>query len=527
MLLALALLGLGSTFTTAAPAQADDDTELAVNGDFTAGTEGWRTNGPTQSLNIITDEGHPVAELTTDTRETVALNDRINTVSDTGPTGQEYVLTARVRTTTPIVNGALRVREVTENGATSHQTSFWLPHTDWQTVQLSITTTRANSWLDVNLVAWHLQTGQNLRVDHVSIKHTGSAPTPRPIPEPTPPGPSQEQSPAPEQEPVQEPTPVPETETDTDSTTKTWPAPESAPEPAPQPQPDPDAVPGNVPGSTGDTCTGQLPDSTEFGASVYTVGLTTGEAIAELDEAFGHVPALRVFSQGMPRAWDDGQAEHLLGRTLVTSFRAHPSEINAGQHDAYLRHWFANAPDNQVIYWSYFHEPESQIRDGVFTEQEYKHAWTRIAQIADEACKPNMFSTLILTGWTAQPEAGRSLSTYDAGPDVVDVVAFDPYNGVYELDRAYYISAEEKLGPIVEMMQVEGGDRPWGIAELGSRVIPGDDGTGRAAWLMEMGEYIIANNGVFVTYFQSTRDGNWRLDDEPSREAWRELISTS
>lgn len=412
---------------------------------------------------MLTEGDRSIAELTTRSTQHAVLNDAVNTVSDSGPAGQDYVLTATVRTTEPNVSGALRAREVTEDGAQSYQSSFWLTDEEWQTVQLELTTTRDNAALDVNVVAWNLRTGANLQVEDVSV------------------------------------------------------IPVSGSTPGQGPEPDPGTAPNE--------CNGAPPDRTEFGASVYTVGMTTAEAINQLDQEFGEVPALRIFSADLPRAWDHDQAEFYLGRTLVTSFRPPPSEINSGQHDDYFREWFANAPDDQLIYWSYFHEPEPRIRDGVFTEAEYKQAWSRLAGLADEACNSNLFATLVLTGWTAQPEAERELSTYDAGPDVIDVIAFDPYNGIYDPDRDYYISPEDKLGPIVEMMQSEGHDRPWAIAELGSRLIPGDSGAGRAQWLTDMGQYAIDNDAAFVTYFQSTRGANWRLDDTPSRAAWQELIN--
>ena len=117
-----------------------------------------------------------------------------------------------------------------------------------------------------------------------------------------------------------------------------------------------------------------------------------------------------------------------------------------------------------------------------------------------------------------------SSDLYDAGPDVVDVVAFDPYNAIFNPSATTYTPAEELLGPLVEMMKTEGHDRPWGIAEIGSRLVPGDSGRARAEWLTDIGEYALANDAAFVTYYHSTRGANWRLDDRPSRAAWQELI---
>ncbi|HLR97150.1 MAG TPA: hypothetical protein VK053_21695, partial [Jiangellaceae bacterium] len=180
------MVGLCSTLVTAPPALADVDHELVVNGDFTSAAEGWRTNKPTQLLDVVTEGGTSVAELTSTAEQHAVLNDAVNTVADTGAAGQEYVVTARVRTTTPAVSGALRVREVTQDNAIAHQSSFWLPNTDWHTVELNLTTSRDNAWLDLNVVAWNLETDQNLQVDMVSMVEGGSATPPAPAPKPDP-----------------------------------------------------------------------------------------------------------------------------------------------------------------------------------------------------------------------------------------------------------------------------------------------------------------------------------------------------
>ena len=55
--------------------------------------------------------------------------------------------------------------------------------------------------------------------------------------------------------------------------------------------------------------------------------------------------------------------------------------------------------------------------------------------------------------------------------------------------------------------------KPWALAETGSRLIPGDSGSKRAAWLTSVGTYLRQNGAVYGTYFNSTRDANWMLDD--------------
>ncbi|MGB3686307.1 MAG: cell wall-binding repeat-containing protein [Ornithinimicrobium sp.] len=270
------------------------------------------------------------------------------------------------------------------------------------------------------------------------------------------------------------------------------------------------------------SCQNTPPQGTLFGSSLSNGGERAAESLANIDNAFGRVPVVRQFSSGLPRAWGSHKMQSMSGRTVVTSFKALPKSVNSGKHDDYLRRWFATAPDNQDIYWSYYHEPEGEIKAGRFGASEYREAWEHIVQIADEVCKPNMYATLILTGWTAKPASGQDYRDYDAGPAVIDVLAFDSYNGVHDPYRNYYASPEEMYGNIVAIAKREG--RPFAVPETGTRLLSDDDGSRRAQWLREVGAYLEANGSLFVAYFQSDRHINWRLDDEPSRTAWSELV---
>lgn len=439
---------------------ASTQSELLANPDFTQGTSGWRTNGSNEFLTILNgNSSNPIAQLNTRTTGHAVLNDQPNTVQGANQ-GSTYKLTAKVRTTTPDVKGALRIREVSNGQVNSSETSFTLSGTQWQTVTLEVTTVYPQSNLDVNLVAWNLPAGKNLQIESLSMTpHTqGSTP---PIAPPTTPPPS--------------------------------------------------------------SCDVAPPADTIFGASISSSGgLNAAESLADLDRRFGTVPVVRHFSTGLPFAWDSSRADLLEDRTIVMSFKAHPTEITSGQLDSFFRDWFASAPEDQIIYWSYFHEPENNINKGEFTAAQYRAAWSRLGQLADEVCKPNMFSTLILTEWTMNPSSKRDYRSYDAGPEVIDVLAFDPYNGASDPNRNYYRDPADLLGNISSKMAADG--RPWGIAETGSRLVPGDAGAGRAAWLRGMADYLIAHDALFVTYFQSTSDGEWRLLDAPSINAWKSYV---
>lgn len=277
-------------------------------------------------------------------------------------------------------------------------------------------------------------------------------------------------------------------------------------------------------GGGGGKCAGVLPEGTLFGSSMSDTGQGAEEAMREVDDAFGRVPIVRHFSSGLPTSWSSTKMRAMDGRTISTSFKAEPRQVLAGKHDAHLRAWFAAAPDDQTIYWTYYHEPEGEIKDGRFTAPDYRAAWKRIAGIADEACKPNMFATMILTGWTAKPASKQDYRDYYPGAEAIDVLAFDSYNGVKDPDRTYYASPEEMYGSIVAIAQREG--IPFAVPETGTRLLKGDDGTRRAQWLRDIGAYLEKHDSLFVTYFQSDRNVDWRLDDPPSRRAWSDLVNS-
>ncbi|CAN5541195.1 hypothetical protein BH23ACT6_BH23ACT6_15530 [soil metagenome] len=272
------------------------------------------------------------------------------------------------------------------------------------------------------------------------------------------------------------------------------------------------------------SCDPAYPADTAFGSSISTFKISAADSLAQVDDAFGQVPVVRTFDPGMPLAWNRPRNKILEGRDIVTSFRPPPRDVLSGVHDDFFRRWFAEAPRDVHVYWSYIHEPEPLIAEGAFTRADYFAAWEHLAALADEGCNPRLHPTLILTGFTAS-NPDRDYRRFDPGPEIVDVIAWDPYNGVYQPERDYYESPESLLGPIVELMANDG--RRWGIAEIGSRVVPGDDGSRRAAWLTEVAEYARANDVLFVTYFQSRRGANWRLDDEPSRRVWSALVADS
>lgn len=269
---------------------------------------------------------------------------------------------------------------------------------------------------------------------------------------------------------------------------------------------------------------GAAPPETRFGTTVYkNPGETTREAFHRVRGKYGgELGAVRVFYPGMPASWNKIRANY--GSTpLVVSFAPNPAAVLSGKHDAAFRTWFAGAPSGRDIWWSYWHEPENDA-PRAFSHRAYRKAWRHIERIADRAdVGPRVDATLILMCWTLAKNSGRNWRDYYAGDDVVDVLGFDCYNGGHKKGR--YRPVEDFLGPAAALARRVG--KPWGVAELGSLVVRGDNGSGRAGWLRSYAKFARDHGARFVTYWDSKKNHDYRLHDRPSRSAWRTAVEDS
>jgi len=251
-------------------------------------------------------------------------------------------------------------------------------------------------------------------------------------------------------------------------------------------------------------------------------GETWEEANARADAAYGPLAMHRVFYPELPPPWPGSRAAGD-GRPVVVSFKANPRDVLAGRHDEALAEWFRTAPRNQEIYWVYYHEPEDNIENGEFTAEDYRAAWRRLAQLAAQSDHSRLYATLVLMCWTLESGSGRDWRDYYPGGDVIAVLGWDCYNSGGQRG-GYYIEPAERFENAIAVSREAG--KPWGVAELGSELIEGDEsGEGRAAWLRKIGDYLSSHSypPLWVAYFDSTVAGDYRLRDRPSQQAWQQF----
>lgn len=257
--------------------------------------------------------------------------------------------------------------------------------------------------------------------------------------------------------------------------------------------------------------------ATLFGASVPTDSVDWRTGVHRADDRYGHMDTVRVYEPFVRDTFNrllDG-----FGRPVVVSFRELPQRVLSGALDHELRTFFRHAPKHRPTYWSYLHEPEDDAARGLFSARQYRAAWHHINAIARGVGNPRLKPTLILMCWTARPASGRSVRAYYPGR-FIDVMAWDCYS---PKGAARYMAPRKLMGPAYRVTRRLG--NRFGVGELASRLLPWDDGSGRARWLRNVGRYTDRRDAAFVTYWDSQSPGiDFRLTDAPSRRAWRDVI---
>jgi hypothetical protein len=263
------------------------------------------------------------------------------------------------------------------------------------------------------------------------------------------------------------------------------------------------------------------PGSTLFGASVDTDRTSDfSERLAQADGQFGGLRIVRVYlpmSDTLP-GWSDPRLA--VDAPIVVSFKDNPLRIRSGLRDVELRAWFAAAPKDRDVYWSFYHEPEDNADDGEFLASDYVLAWQHLAAIARSVHNPRLHSTLILSAWSLNPASNRTWKDYYPGSDAVDLLAWDvPNTG---LRKGVYTDPATLFDPVIAASKSVG--RPWGVAEWGSPLVPGDDGSDRAAWLVQVSNFLQRQGAAFALWFNSDVGGDARLRDAPSIAAFRAIV---
>jgi hypothetical protein len=261
----------------------------------------------------------------------------------------------------------------------------------------------------------------------------------------------------------------------------------------------------------------------KFGYSTPTTdGMSTGQAVSHQVAVYGGGVVRRYYSR-FPASWSTINSQSQ-GLPLMISFKMGPRAVNAGNYDGALTAWFKAAPKRKT-WWSYMPEPENDIEQGQYSAAQFRSAFARIALLSRRANNPQLISTLTLMAYTAGScgrGSTRNIQTYWPGSSNVDQIAFDCSNRGWAVGE--YTAPSRMLAGARAAAQRLG--KPWGLGEIESRRLSGDDGSRRAAWLLAVARYVAGNGGRFACYFDERRAVDFRLTDAKSRSAWRSVVTS-
>lgn len=221
---------------------------------------------------------------------------------------------------------------------------------------------------------------------------------------------------------------------------------------------------------------GSVLRGTKFGASVDEGRQDWTRALHNSDRRYGRMDVVRIYDPDVPASWSGRLGD--TKRPIVYSIGARPAAILSGRHDGEIRRWFNAAPSRWPIWWSYIHEPEDNIEHGDFGALRYRQAWRHINRIAQHAHNRQLRPTLIWMCWSLSPSSGRHFNDYYPG-NFIKVLAWDCYNSADR--RTRYKTPRDIFYRAVAKTHAMG--KEFGVAEFGSRIVPGDDGSRRAMWL--------------------------------------------
>ncbi|HEU4544427.1 MAG TPA: N-acetylmuramoyl-L-alanine amidase [Jiangellaceae bacterium] len=256
--------------------------------------------------------------------------------------------------------------------------------------------------------------------------------------------------------------------------------------------------------------------------------------LAAYEGRYGPLRIRRSYNQpaaDLPATWAGTAAAMDVGiRASVWSFKPNVASFATGAYDTRARAFLDSIPvDGYRKIPILHHEPEDQIKKGLFTPAQFKAASARWDALVKATGRLDLLAMVCFAG--TQCFDGQTLRSH--GWDANDLtpedmaVCFDAYNAWPEAGRQWR-EASERLGLQAAWASASG--RRWGISETGCYEHP-DGPAIKVQWTRDMVSWADSEGAEFVTYwdnhFESDPDPNKRrLHSSPEHiEAWRELTA--
>lgn len=249
---------------------------------------------------------------------------------------------------------------------------------------------------------------------------------------------------------------------------------------------------------------------------------THADAYKRVKAAFGKHQIARIYCTADP-IWPSYIP---IETSAQISFKIAPNEVLSGSKDQVLTNFFTSLATSNKIYWTYYHEPEDEIKEGAFTAESFRNAFDYIIALQKKLNKPNLVPTLCLMSYTLDPVSKRNWKDYL--PTKVALISWDGYykdsmgddvNLIF--DDVRQVMAQQNL--------------PWAVAETGvnkmikqGQLNEAFDFLQRKHWLELLSKDLSTKFPlpVFVLYFDSSPShdaiySDWRISDDPTMiAAW-------
>jgi hypothetical protein len=237
------------------------------------------------------------------------------------------------------------------------------------------------------------------------------------------------------------------------------------------------------------------PNTPLSGASTPLCGINVPEphAYTVRRNEFGRIGVARVYNhQMLPAKWTwqaDGLSD---SKSAQVSFKTDPAEIAAGTHDTVIRSWLSSIPASWTIWLTFWHEPNDELRAGVFTTSDFRAAWQRLSKIV-RAQKYQPGVTVYLTPVFAKylvDTVGWS-DAWVPPPSEVDLLSWDVFGNPTggEALNSPYPSVADLVDPCLRVTERVGFKR-WGVSEFNTPRRTWDpQEQARVKWLSDFRSY--------------------------------------
>ena len=248
--------------------------------------------------------------------------------------------------------------------------------------------------------------------------------------------------------------------------------------------------------------TGETPPPTSnmlVGAASYHAPLSSHQSWNQiLEPQVGPMVIRRAYeSEGtaIPTSWETSEASIDVGkRSTVLSIRPPIQDFINGNYDTRLRNYLRSIPDDGYPkFFGGWHEPDSKMRRGNYTRQQFLSAFQRLSDIVHEEQVPNLYTCVAFTGWLwddpTQAAGDADLWWLEGGYDVVAVDTYGNapavmFDKVLEYTRSHNV--------------------PWAVAETGWT-----DAATKPAQILATGDYCAVQgsggwpSAAFMCWFDS------------------------